>query len=110
MACIRDVCDSGGVTVSEDIESVSETARVTRYKYSITKRNVVIVQHDIPAYWAQYSSFHATEDEALQAARNVLLGRVAKAEATLGVARTLLNKIDRGVVLFRVDNGAVEDD
>lgn len=97
--------------MSEDSESVSETARVTRYKYSITKRNVVIVQHDIPAYWAHYSyAFHATEDDALQAARNVLLGRVAKAEATLGVARTLLNKIDRGVVLFRVDNEAVEDD
>lgn len=75
---------------------------IVRYKFSITKRNVVITRCYLPEYWDWVG--YPSRDEALAAARAVLDGRIAKASATLATARMLNRKLADGDVMDREDN------
>lgn len=75
---------------------------IVRYKFSITKRNVVITRCYLPEYWDWVG--YSSRADALAAARAVLDGRIAKAQATLATARILNRKLDDGEVMDREDN------
>jgi len=79
---------------------------VVRYKFSITRRNVIVKRYTLPVYWDWVG--YESRDEALLAARDLLLGRIAKHSERIETARLLLGKLDAHDVIDR-DDGVVPD-
>lgn len=80
---------------------------IVRYKFSITRRNVIVKRCILPVYWDWVG--YESRDAALLAARDLLLGRIAKHSERIETARLLLSKLEAHDVIDR-DDSVVPDD